>query len=721
MDKLKNKLKQLEKALLESEERFRKVTENVLEWIWEVDTEGKYTYASPTVIKILGYTPEQLLKKHFYDLFSPEDREELKKASFDTFQKRQSFREFENRNIHKNGKTVWLSTSGAPLFDVKRNFIGYRGADIDITERKQADQALQESEARYRTLQANIPVGVFRTSADPSGRLLSANPALARMFGYENPQAMTNISVADLYSQTGDRKNFIKAISSTGEIVNYEVQFKKKNGITFWGSLTARAISDKHGSVEFFDGILEDIAERKRIENLHTSIYKISEAVHSTKNLDELYCSIHTIISELMPARNFYIALYDSSTNTISFEYYVDEIDQDKTKTSRKFAKGFTEYVLNTGKPLVANEETVKKLKKSGKLKPYGPTPIDWLGIPLKTQDKIIGVLAVQSYSKGIRLGKKNMDVLKFVSTQIAMAIERKAAEKALTESEQKYRWVVDNSLAGLYITQQHVLRFCNQRFVEMFGYENPQELFGIHIRKLVTPANWQLVEKQVKLRESGSKQTIHYEFEGVKKDGTIFNLEALGSRIIYMGKTAIQGTMLDITERTKAEGELRRFATTDVLTGVFNRGYGLLLFGKKLRDQKDSKLNLCICYIDVDGLKEINDTYGHKEGDEALKLVSEFLAQELGETENFICRLGGDEFLLIFPKCPLTKAETMWQHISRRLKSFNARNLKPYSISLSSGFAEFDPVRPKTVDQLIATADYEMYKDKQSKHRGFR
>ncbi|MEK7202864.1 MAG: PAS domain S-box protein [Patescibacteria group bacterium] len=134
------------KKLRESEKRFNDVIENALEWIWEVDVNGKYIYASPVIEKILGYKPEQIVKKkYFYDLFCPEDREELKKAALGAFAEKQPFREFINRNVHKNGEIVWLSTSGVPIFDEKGNLLGYRGADIDITERKKAEENLQKT------------------------------------------------------------------------------------------------------------------------------------------------------------------------------------------------------------------------------------------------------------------------------------------------------------------------------------------------------------------------------------------------------------------------------------------------------------------------------------------------------------------------------------------------------------------------------------------------
>ncbi len=552
LEKSRTELKRTEEALRENEERFRIITENALAWIWEVDANGKYTYASPLVEKILGYKPEEVLKKHFYDLFHPEEREELKKAAVDVFLKKQSFREFINKNVHKNGKTVWLSTSGSPILDSKGNLIGYRGADIDITERKRAEEALRESEEQYRTLHSNIPVGVFRTTADPSGRLLSANPALVKMFRYETPEEMSKMHVSDLYLNQDDRKKFIETLSSTVEISHYEVQFERKDGTVFWGSLSARAVADESGKIAYFDGILEDITKKKK-------------------------------------------------------------------------------------------------------------------------------------------------------------------AEQALQESEEKYRRVVDNSLVGLYITQSHILKFCNQRLVEMFGFTSSKELIGKHIRELVAPESWELVDKQVKLRESGEGGSIQYEFKGVKKDGTIFDIETSGSKIIYEGNPAIQGSMIDITARKRTEEELRKFATTDVLTGVLNRGHALLLFGKQLQVSRRNKQKLSICYVDVDRLKDINDTYGHQEGDEALKLISKFL-EETPREADIVCRLGGDEFLMILSQCSIDQAKSVWERIANKLTAFNAKMIKPYIISLSCGFAEYNPDAEKSVDKLIAIADQEMYKDKHRK-----
>jgi PAS domain S-box-containing protein len=132
--------KQAEEAIREGAERFRQVAESVGDFIWEVDANGLYTYANQHVEHILGYTPEELVgKKHFYDLFAPAVRDERKAAAFRVFADRQTFRGFLNLNVSKQGKILHLETSGCPVLDRAGNLVGYRGADLDVTGRKQAE------------------------------------------------------------------------------------------------------------------------------------------------------------------------------------------------------------------------------------------------------------------------------------------------------------------------------------------------------------------------------------------------------------------------------------------------------------------------------------------------------------------------------------------------------------------------------------------------------
>jgi PAS domain S-box-containing protein len=137
--------KRTEEALKQSEERFRQVAENVGDFIWETDANGLYRYTSPSVERILGYRPDELEgKKHFYDLFSPEVRGELKAAALAVFAAKQPLRVFLNKNLSKEGKVVYLETSGAPVLDAAGYLVGYRGADTNVTERRRAEEELSQ-------------------------------------------------------------------------------------------------------------------------------------------------------------------------------------------------------------------------------------------------------------------------------------------------------------------------------------------------------------------------------------------------------------------------------------------------------------------------------------------------------------------------------------------------------------------------------------------------
>jgi len=137
--------RQVNEALRRSEERFSQVASSTSDWIWEVDSQGRYLYSSSAVKEILGYDPEEMLSKHFYELFPPEAREALRAQAFETFRKREPITKLVNRNLHKDGHTVILETSGFPLIGGNGELLGYRGADRDITERVQAQRVLQKA------------------------------------------------------------------------------------------------------------------------------------------------------------------------------------------------------------------------------------------------------------------------------------------------------------------------------------------------------------------------------------------------------------------------------------------------------------------------------------------------------------------------------------------------------------------------------------------------
>lgn len=168
-----------------------------------------------------------------------------------------------------------------------------------------------------------------------------------------------------------------------------------------------------------------------------------------------------------------------------------------------------------------------------------------------------------------------------------------------------------------------------------------------------------------------------------------------------------------EVARRRQAEDGLKILASTDEMTGMANRRNGLLFLEKQLQLSRREGSALSVCYVDINGLKEVNDAYGHKEGDELIRIAGGLMKEPLRESD-MLCRLGGDEFLLVFPRCSLKRAVEVWERVEQNLKAFNEDGKKPYIVGLSHGFAEFGPTGENSVDELISIADREMYRKKQ-------
>ncbi len=167
--------------------------------------------------------------------------------------------------------------------------------------------------------------------------------------------------------------------------------------------------------------------------------------------------------------------------------------------------------------------------------------------------------------------------------------------------------------------------------------------------------------------------------------------------------------------QRKQMEEELKKLAQYDTLTGSYNRGYGLSLLDRQLKLAKRNKSSLLLAYSDVDDFKDINDTFGHEEGDKVLIQVSSLFKSTLREID-IICRMGGDEFLLIFPDSSLEDVSLIRRRLNRNLTQLNKTLKKSYKIYLSIGLSEYDPDNPQSIDELIRIADKNMYEDKKNK-----
>ncbi len=201
-----------------------------------------------------------------------------------------------------------------------------------------------------------------------------------------------------------------------------------KNGKLKWIEDNSFAYLDSSEQPTSITGILQDISASMKDEKVKQVVLEILEEANSEKNINELFRFIHSSISKLMKADNFYIAYYKEDSDLLTFPYFVDEEDTDSSST--KFGKGLTEYIIRTGKSALVDTEMNEELSSRGAVEIIGPQSLIWLGVPLRIKEKIIGAMVVQDYKDPKTYGETDKQLFDVIAYLISRAIERKIVEE---------------------------------------------------------------------------------------------------------------------------------------------------------------------------------------------------------------------------------------------------------------------------------------------------
>ncbi len=240
------------------------------DWVWEVDTDGLYTYASPASERLLGYRPEELVGRlHFYDLFPPEIQGIMGRAAREYFTHHCSFQKFPNEVCHKDGHRIHLETSGEPILDAAGRLLGYRGVDHDVTDLKMAAEALRRSEERLRLALGAAHQGIFDCS--PQTGECQVSPEYARILGHEPATFQETLALWLERMHPEDRQPQAEAFDrlARGEATEYETESRQlgADGAYRWIHTTGRAVEwDAVGRPARVLGVRTDITRRKSAE-----------------------------------------------------------------------------------------------------------------------------------------------------------------------------------------------------------------------------------------------------------------------------------------------------------------------------------------------------------------------------------------------------------------------------------------------------------------------
>jgi PAS domain S-box-containing protein len=254
----------IRRELLQREELFHLISENAADMIAVVDMEGRRIYNSVSYQKALGYSPEELQASSSFEQIHPEDRERVKTSTEDA--RRSGIgKTLEYRLRHKNGTWLVLESTSSVIRNTKGEPEKLVIVNRDITERKRAEEALQRSEAGFRSVVEDAPYGIYRAST--TGKFLQVNPALRKMLGYEAAENLLGRDLAsDIFRHTGDYQRLIEFLTRTDEIKDVEVEWKRQDGTPITVRCSGRRVNDENGAPAYLEVFAEDVTEKRVLE-----------------------------------------------------------------------------------------------------------------------------------------------------------------------------------------------------------------------------------------------------------------------------------------------------------------------------------------------------------------------------------------------------------------------------------------------------------------------
>jgi PAS domain S-box-containing protein len=420
-----------EEALEQEQMIIDALMNNLPDHIYFKDRQSRFIRNNKAHARSFGLDdPDQAIGRSDFDFFT----EDAARKAFDDEQKiietgQPVFKE--EKLTRKDNTVVWFHAMKMPLFNNNGNIIGTFGISRDITKQKYAEETLKHSEERFRSVTHSANDAIITIDFD--GNILGWNRGAENIFGYKETEIIgesLNIIIPEDYVKQ-HIKNKILLERRRPEYNKYkpvELAGMRKNGDFFPIELSLSEWETSEG--KFYTGIVRDITSRKRTELENQIIYEITQGVTSTSNLDELLKLIHHSLGKAVNADNFFVALYNDDSGLFSFPYFVDKYD--KTPLPTLMGKSCTAYVFRTLKPFLFSEEEYNRLLENDEVELIGSASPSWIGIPLQTPAKVIGVMVLQHYEKADVYTENDVKLLMSIGSQIAIAIERKKAEEEI-------------------------------------------------------------------------------------------------------------------------------------------------------------------------------------------------------------------------------------------------------------------------------------------------
>ncbi len=539
-----------------------------------IDTDLLIKEVNPFLLRKTNWTDTDLIRRSFVDLLIPEnDRAEVKELLEDCI--------FRGANLERQ-EIIFLSKSGLPRTMVINSVLIQQNQGLiesitiiaeDITRRRRTEAALSKSNGQLLDLVDNTSDLIQLITLD--GKFIFVNKEWCEVLGYSLDE-ISALTIYDILAPQAKQQTLIqlRRIQQGQPMPDFETVFLSRDGrkIFLRGSVNCRF---DNGKPTAFRCILHDFTEKIRAEKAQNLYYSIANWTISTPNLDDLYQNIHHELGKIIDVRNFFIALYEPSKSFLYFPYYVDEYFQKNVRfTRRRLGNGVTEYAIASNRPLFLYDTDIEALGRDNSIYLYGVTPKVMLCVPLRIGDRITGIIGVKSYESRKTYDTRDLELLEFISGQIALAIARKQSEEelnkysarlnAIFESSTHLIWTVNKSLQ-LTSSNQNYTNLMEERATTRTPLQNSTEKLGW---KVIGPANRRLLESRYRQTFKGEPQ--YFEMQIDTKDGGEIWLEFNLSPIKLSDGVIeeISGIARDITRRKQAEIALLQ--SEETFRGIF-------------------------------------------------------------------------------------------------------------------------------------------------------
>jgi PAS domain S-box-containing protein len=443
-------------------------------------------------------------------------------------------------------------------------------------ERARLEQALRECEERYHGLFDRVPVGLLRST--PEGRILDANPAFLNMLGYPDVGSLRRVSTVDLYVNPEDRKRFREKIDCEGVVRDFEAEWRRRDGATIWARMSVRAIKDDAGRVVLYEGVEQDVTERRRAEaeirRAHRALRALSECgqvLVRASDPSELLQEVCRLVVEIGGYRQAWVGrAEDDADKTVRIvadagvdEEFVRSLALTWADTER--GRGPTGTAIRTGQQCV-----VRDIARDPSFEPWRAEAMkrghaSTLSVPLVVEGRIFGALTITANERDAFDGEE-VKLLTELAADTAYGLEslrlraeHRKTQEALEASERTFRALTEHALDVVTVLDSHgVIRYESPAVERMVGYR-PEELVGTHAVDYVHPADAPAVLKELSAGIATPGATARVEFRFRHKDGSWRVFESVGRNLL--ADPSVAGIIVnsrDITDRRLAEQALR-------------------------------------------------------------------------------------------------------------------------------------------------------------------